>query len=1045
MRKTLTLFALLLAFVSIKATAQDRTITGKVTSSEDNLTVPGVSVVVPGTTVGTSTDMDGNFKIIIPKTAKALRFSSVGLKTKDVTIGAGNVLDVILDPDVLKLNEIVVTALGIEKETRSLGYSTTNVGGDQIRKSGEVNVVSGLSGKVAGIQITSSAGTPGASSKILLRGNKSFTGENQPLFVIDGVPLDNSTNATSGNDYPFNNYLEQVNYSNRAIDINPDDIESINVLKGPAAATLYGERGANGAIVITTKKAKYGQKTEVVVSSNIQWDQVNKLPDLQSTYAQGNGGGYTGSPGSYSTWTPGADDIYGTDDDNIGTANSWGPKISDLGMTSYNNPENFFKTGVTKNNSISISSGTDKNAYRLSVSHTDQTGIVPNTDFKRLSARLTAQSQLSQKISVGSTVNIITAGGNKAQQGSNLSGVMLSLLRAPASYDLRDGSATSYEHPNGSQYNYFAAYDNPYWSADNNTFNEYNTRILSNIALNYYPTNWLKFTWRPGIDTYNEVRKGIYAVGSNNSAQTLGGQISENTIFHQELYNDLLATLTHDFNKFSTTLIIGTNANQRLDKFLFSRGRNLAIRGFYNLGNASDLYADQTTIRRRSAALFADLSLGYDNTVFVGLTARQEWSSTFGVNKRTFFYPGANLSFVFTELKPLKGIANVLSFGKLRAAFATAAASPPAYSSINTYNKPFFTDGFTNGLAFPYLGQNGYGTNTTIGNPDLQPEETSGPELGIELKFFNDRLTFDGTYYNQTTKNILLVRPVPYSSGHSALYDNAGEMVNKGIELELGLIPIRSKKFSWSIDANYAANKNEVTKLAEGVDQIEIEVGFGDPGVFAKVGEPYGVLYGTTWERDASGNLIVDASGLPIPSSTLSKVGSAYPKFTAGIRNTFSYMNFTLSGLLDIRNGGDIWNGTQARLNRIGRSEESADREHTFIIPGVKEDGSANDIPVEARDYWQYYKGDFGATEEAIQDGGWVRLRELTLSYLITKVKFVRSIELSVSGRNLWVSTDYSGVDPETSLTGAGSNYTGIDWFVMPNTKSYSVGVKVTL
>ncbi|HRH66823.1 MAG TPA: SusC/RagA family TonB-linked outer membrane protein, partial [Bacteroidia bacterium] len=930
MRKTLTLFALLLALVTLKATAQDRSISGTVTSSEDKLTVPGVSVVVPGTTIGTSTDMDGNYKILVPKTAKALRFSSVGMKTKDVQIGASNVVDVVLDPDVLKLNEVVVTALGIEKETRSLGYSTTKVSGDDVVKSREVNVVSALSGKVAGVQITSSAGTPGASSKILLRGNKSFTGENQPLFVIDGVPLDNSTNATSGNDYPFNNYLEQVNYSNRAIDINPDDIESINVLKGPAAATLYGERGANGAIVITTKKAKYGQKTEVTLSSSLQWDVVNQLPELQSTYAQGNGGGYTGSPGTYSTWTPGADDIFGTDDDAIGTANSWGPKISDLGMSSYDNAENFFQTGLTKNNNISISSGTDKNAYRLSISHTDQTGIIPNTEFKRLSARLTAQSQLSQKISVVSTVNLITAGGNKAQQGSNLSGVMLSLLRAPASYDLRTGSESVWEHPNGSQFNYFAAYDNPYWSAANNTFRENNTRILSNIAANYYPTNWLKFTWRPGIDTYNEVRKGIFAVGSNNSAQTLGGQISENTIHHEEIYNDFLATLTHDFNKVSTTLILGANANQRLDKFLFARGRNLAIRGFYNLGNAADLYADQTTIRRRSSALFADFSFGFDNTIFIGLTARQEWSSTFGVNKRSFFYPGANLSFVFTELKPLKNISKVLSFGKLRAAFATAAASPPAYSSINTYNKPFFSDGFTNGLAFPYLGQNGYGTNSVIGNPDLQPEETSGPELGIELKFFNDRITFDGTYYNQTTKNILLVRPVPYSSGHSALYDNAGEMVNKGIELELGIIPIRSKKFSWSIDANYAANKNEVTKLATGVDQIEIEVGFGDPGVFAKVGEPYGVLYGTTWERDASGNLIVDASGLPIPSSTLSKVGDGYPKFTAGFRNTFTYMNFSLSALIDVREGGDIWNGTQARLNRIGRSEASGDREGTF-------------------------------------------------------------------------------------------------------------------
>ena len=1049
MRKVITLIAVLLAFISLQVSAQDRSITGKVTSKSDNLGIPGATVIVVGTTIGTTTDIDGNYHLSVPPKAKSIQISSIGMKPFIIDLTEAKNFDAVLLDDILQLNQVVVTALGIEREQRSLGYSTSKVSGEQISNAHEVNVVNSLSGKVAGVQVVSSAGTPGASSKINIRGIRSFT-DNSPLFVVDGVPIDNSTVSSTSKDYPFNGNLEEVNYSNRAIDINPDDIESITVLKGSAAAMQYGERGSNGAIIITTKRAKFGQKTQVSFSSSYQTDVVNKTPDLQSTYAQGSGGGKLGGTAIYNTTSPGPDGIWGTGDDKNGTANSWGPSISSLGLNSVDNVKNFFQTGSTFTNNFSISSGSEKNAYRLSLSQSNQTGIVPNTEFKRFNIRLTSQSQLSSKISVLTTASLSEDGGSRAQNGSNLSGVMLGLLRAPASYDLRTGEAQNWEHFTGYQWNYNRAYDNPYWSINNNTFDDHTTRFIANVALNYYPADWFKVTFRPGIDTYNDDRKGIYAIGANNSSQTLSGQISLDGIYHQEIYSDLFATVTKKLNsKLSSTLNIGGNADQRIDNDQFSRGRNLAIPNFYNLGNAADLYADETKVRSRTDALFADLNFDYSSMLFLTVSGRQEWTSTFGINKRTFFYPGVNASFVFTELSAFKSISNILSFGKIRVAYATSGHSPGPYSSINTYTKPFFTDGFTNGFSFPYNGANGFGISNTIKNPNLKPEITKGPEFGLDLKLFNDRANISFTYYDAITSNVLLNRPVPFSTGHATILDNQGEFENKGIEIELGFSPIKTKNFEWKIEGNFAKNKNVVNKLAPGIDQAEIEVGFGDPGIFAKVGEPFGVIYGTSWERDSNGKLLIDDTGLPISSTILNKIGSTQPDWTSGIRTSFTFKQLTIGGLLDIRHGGQIWNGTQARLNRIGRSLASADREHQYVIEGVNQTtGTPNTVAVDAIKYWQVYKGDFGASENSIQDGGWVRLREVSASYSLDKkilkhTPFV-SLELSVTGRNLWVKTDYTGVDPETSLTGAGSNYSGVDWFTMPNTKSFNVTLRGT-
>jgi len=1022
-----------------------RTVTGKVTDAKDGSGLPGVGILLKGTTSGTSSDATGNFSLSVPETDAVLIFSMMGMKAKEIEVGAQTNINISMDEDVKNVKEVVVTAFGIEKETKGLGYSATKINGSELVNSRETNMVNGLAGKVAGVQVISSGGSPGASAKIILRGNKSFTGENQPLFVIDGVPMDNSTTETAGQDNPFNPLLEQVNYSNRGIDINPDDIENITVLKGPAASSLYGVRAGNGAIIITTKRGKKGQKPQITFSTSIDVAQVNKLPKLQKKYAQG----YYDADSNqfyFDTYDPGADKLFGTNDDvSYGIPRAWGPTVSSLGLKSTDNAKDFFRNAYTYNTNLSISAGNENSSVRLSIGRMNQNGIVPNTDFSRTSLRLTAQTDLGKKFTLFGTANYVQSGGLRAQNGSNLSGVMLGLLRAPVSFDLSKG----YEQAeNGAMRTYFVGYDNPYWTVNKNTFKDINNRFLGNFALTYDPLDWLKLTYRVGTDMYSDQRKGHFAVGSNNTPDPTG-EITENTLLHQELYADLIATASRKFSeKFFGSLTVGNNMNQITNQNTYARGRNLAIPNFYNLSNTSDRYADESTTRRRSAAFYYDANVSYNNMYYLGVTGRYEYSSTFGPNQRAFFFPSVNGSIVLSEIKALKNFKN-LSLLKVRAAVAQSANTPAAYSAFSYYNQPFFTDGFTNGLSFPYNGYNGYGKSNLIGNTGLKPEITTGTEFGADIRFFDDRLKLDVTYYNQVSTNVLLQRPIPYSTGHSAIWDNGGEIVNKGWEILLSGSPVKSKNFEWDISVNYTRNRNEVKRLIAGLKEFELETGFGTPAAYAAIGKPYGALYGTTWERNEKGELIIDDDpsnyGLPKQSVTVSNLGSAYPDWTAGIRNTFTYKNLSLSALLDIRQGGKIWNGTEARLNRYGASEQSQDREKTYIIPGVKADGTANDIAISAFDYFANYKGDGAATEMNIQTGSWVRLRELSLAYLIKKIPFLKpgqTIEITATGRNLWLQTSYTGIDPETSLTGAGSNIGGFDYFNLPNTKSYNMGIK---
>lgn len=1064
MKKLTILFAFLL-LVGFQAIAQMQ-ITGTVTSSEDGLSIPGVSVVVQGNqTIGTTTDIDGKYSLTVPGSAEALVFSFVGMKTQVIAINGQSVIDVRMDSEVLEMGEVVVTAIGISRETKALGYSAQGVSGDDLVKAGESNIIQSLSSKAAGISVVSSAGTPGASSKILIRGVSSFTTENQPLIIVDGIPIDNTTVQSAPRNYPFNENLQGVNAGNRALDINPEDIESVTILKGPAAAALYGVRAGNGAIVYTTKKGKAGD-VKVDYSYNMKLSTVNKLPEFQYKYVAGDWNGNDQSTATYIAppdFGPnGINDIGGGDDVSIGTMLSWGPTFDSMGMTPTKNVDEFFQTGKGERHSFSISGGSNKTTMRLSFSHLDDEGIIPATYLKRTTARLSINQQFTDKFKATSTMAYTKTGGNRAQNGSNISGIALGLFRTPASFDLNDDE-NGYMFPNGQQRMYYVIYDNPYYSAYKNAMINDLNRLMGSITLDYQFTDWLSATYKVGADAYSDDREGHFAIGAmgNNYGE---GEAIHNTLTNEEYNSDLLISGNHSFTeKINTSLTVGGNVNQRTYSDFYAHARGLVLQDYYNLDNGLDQYTSEYASTIRTSALYFDMTASYDNFIYLGVTGRNEWSSTFGPNQNSFFYPSASLSLLFSELLPEN---DILTFGKIRYAYAQVGKAPPVYSSKTYYSTPTMTDGFTDGFGFPFNGQNGYSYSSVLGDPNLKPEKVIGHEIGIDLRFFNGRINLDFAYYNQKTVDILLSRPVAGSSGYTSVYSNAGEMVNKGIELVLGGDIIKSKDFIWNFTANFSKNESEVLKLAEGVPEVSAESAFTEIGSYAIVGQPYGSFYGSRWARNSDGNIIINPNtGYPMLAATEGNIGNPFPDWNLGLRNTLSYKGVTLTALLDIRQGGDVYYGTGRRLKTYGREKITEDREGTYIVPGVlaevdgggsvirDEDGnpvgtsSNNTIQISAPDYYHFYLGDGGAAENAVIDGSWIRLRELALSYRFQNKKdllpLADYIEVSFTGTNLWLSTDYPGVDPETSLTGAGSNIGGFDYFNNPGSKSFSFGIKV--
>lgn len=1044
------------------------TVSGTVTDSNNGNPVEGVAVIVQGTTVGMFTNDQGRYSLQVPDGGSSLIFTFVGMKKLEVPISGRSVIDVSMEASALELDEVVVTAFGIEKEQRAITSAVQEVGGSALVNSRETNVVSALSGKVAGVQVTNTSGSPGAGSNIVIRGNASLTGSNQPLFVIDGVPVDNSQVTNLGETF---DQLGDATWTNRAVDINPEDIAEISVLKGPAASALYGSRASNGVILITTKKGgSVDGGTHVSYSTSLSFDEVNKLPELNERYAQGFGGNLIGR-----------------------TSVSWGPAISTLSYDgdptsnwdrsgnlvlasaanatgeaarSYDRAE-YFQIGRKWDNNVTLRGGDLDDNFILSVSNTDHTGVVPNSDFNRTSVRAGGQAKLGKKLTANSSLTYTYTRQTAIQQGSNVNGVMLGLLRTSPSFDNSFGlsditgenNTTAYLNPDGTQRNYRGGggYDNPYWVSYQNPMDGTVNRINGYASVSYKPLEWLNVTYRLGADTWSEFRKQRF--GINASGGNAPGKLVEQQSRYFEVNSDLFVTATKQFTQdFGATLLLGSNLNHRFSQTVFAEGTGLTIPGFFNLSNASNFRALEDQDTRRIAGLFGDLQLEYKRMLYLNLTARNDWASTFGNNQNNFFYPSASLGFVFTEALGLSD-GSILPFGKLRVSYAEAGKEPDPYLLSTVFIGGTAGGGFITGVSAPFLGQNLFTQSGLLGNPNILPEQTSSIEVGLDLRFLNGRLNIDATYYNQTSEGQIIGADIPGTTGFTRVILNAGKVENRGFEVVLDVTPIKTRSgFTWNIMTNFTRNESEVLELVDDLEFLAIGQNFGSAGTRAIVGEPYGLLFGPVYERTSDGQLIIDdATGHPLQAEESDILGDPNPDWLLGINNSFSYKGVTLSALLDIRQGGDLWNGTKGALYYFGAHKDTDDNRFNNtvkVFDGVLESSFreqetnpgawvANDIAVPLDQSWHFSgpgSGFTGPTDQFIEDGSWVRLREVTLGYslpksLLDKTPF-GNIDISFTGRNLWLHTDYSGIDPETSLKGV-SNGAGFDYFNMPNTRSY--------
>jgi TonB-linked SusC/RagA family outer membrane protein len=1071
MRKILFLF-LVFFVVPLSAGAQQKTISGTVIGAENREPVIGCTVQLKGTTTGITTDANGKYTLVVPQNATTVVFSFIGMKKQEVEIGSRSVINIILESDLLGLDEVVVTAIGISREKKSLGYAVQDVSGDKINKAETGNVLSAISGKVAGVNIISSAGTAGAASFINIRGQNSITGNNQPLFVVDGVPIDNTMNYSGNPDDLQNNLTQGYNYSNRAIDLNPDDIQTISVLKGGAATALYGMRAGNGAILITTKKGSDTKgRIGITISSSIAFDKVNRLPETQMMYAQG----YNGA---YSTTTP----------------YSWGPKISDLrydGATdyprdlngrlvlatdpsaksnlaanAYDNPGNFFQTGLTFNNNVSLSGGNSDSNFFISLGNNSAQGIIPRNTFGKTSAKIIGETKLGSKLKVSASANYIRSGGERVQQGSNTSGVMLGLFRCTPTFDNSNGHGKdgykfedSYIMQDGSgNPRRYAGYDNPYWTVNKNNMLDQVDRLIGYTMLVYNPFQNMTVTYRIGEDFYSDKRKGHTALMSANIPD---GQQEEDFHYNNTTNSDLTINYTKElFPGFSTSITAGQNMFQSNVQQIYTQGNGFVIPDFYHMSNTSSQLVREKTTKYRTAALFADLQFSYKSTLFLGFTGRNEWSTTLPENDNSFFFPSASIGFIFSELPGLKK-SDFLSYGKLRASFAKIANHATPYNIVNTFTSAQITDGWASNNSFPFNGIAGFAPNNTLSNPTIKPEILFSREFGLEVKLLKSRVNFDVSYYNNQNRDLLINVPVTGSTGFNAQYMNAATMENKGTEIMANVIPVSTGDLTWGITFNFSQNKNKVLSLAPGVSNIALG-GFTGSTINVVAGEPYGSMFSTSFYKDDQGRVIIndDATnsgyGYPMLDPTMKSLGAIAPNWLLGISSDLSYKGLGFSFLFDIKNGGIMWDGTRSRLVGFGVAKSTENRGEKVTFEGVKghvTDGVAitsgvkNDIETT---FSQYYYVNIGggsgpAQEQFVEKTDWVRLREVTVSYDFgkwIKKTFLRQMSLYATGRNLWLSTPYKGIDPETNLMGA-FNAQGLDYFNMPNTKSYVFGVKL--
>ncbi|MBK9564319.1 MAG: SusC/RagA family TonB-linked outer membrane protein [Saprospiraceae bacterium] len=1052
MRRLFTL--LVLGLLPLLALSQTRTITGKVVSSTAEPLI-GVTVLVKGTTAGTVTDIEGNYSVNAPSDAKSLVFSSIGYVSTEIPIGSANNIDVMMNEDQISLSEIVVTANAIAREKKELGYSVATLKGDEFLKARETNIVNSMAGKIAGVRISQQSGTVGGSSRVMIRGANSISSSSEPLFVIDGVPISNSSFNNSETDIVTGGF----DVGNRAGDINPDDIESMSVLKGAAASALYGSRARNGVIVLTTKRGKANaeRKTNITLNSSFRTDNIFRLPEIQSEYAQGNLGVY-----------------------NPQLANGWGPKISSMTseVTDYkgekailkSNPDNwkdFYVRGSTYINSISFDGANEKTDYRVSFTNLAQTGIIPESKMGRNTLSFNGGTKVTDKLTSRIWLNYVrTTSDGRPAQGSNTTNIIPTIMTSlPATIDIKElrenlFAPTTQAFPAGFSGDVARAIDlngvqnNPYFVLQYNRFSNAVDRVYGGTSLGYDVTPWFNLMGRVGTDFFTENRRAVTRKGTRGR---LNGQFETNDMFEKELQTDLIGSFTFDLSPdIGLKAIVGHQFNQRTLRRSRVLSEGLNIDQLYTFANAQSNVPSNFTSRREIFGAYGDISLNYKNYLFLNVTGRNDWSSTLPVENNSYFYPSTSLSFLLTEAFPELKKNGILNYAKIRANVANVGSDEDPYQLSFTYNPlTQATDIYTFNILYPIGGASAFGATNVLPPTNLLPQRQNSWEAGGEFSFFDSRVNLDLTYYRTINYDQIISIAIPQTTGYSARRLNVGQISNRGFEALLAVQPIRTTSgFKWDVAFNFNRNINRVDKLAENLQEFIITSGDGF-GIFisARPGETFNIQ-GVGWLRDDKGNLVINPStGLRTPGPR-KLLGNIYPDWTMGINNSFSYKNLNFSFLIDIREGGVINSQTVSILRGSGMALETTENNRTpFVDAGVTRnaDGtfSTNTKPVAS--VQQYYSTLDNSTspEDNTFDASYIKLREIRFSYtlpdkLMAKTPF-GGASLALEGRNLaLLKSHVPHIDPESNVLGPGLIGEGLERGSVPSSRTIGVNLRLS-
>ena len=1007
-----------------QAIAQQITVTGKVTSSDGPL--PGVSIKIKGSSVATQSDGNGNYSIKAA-TNDVLVYTYIGYATSERTVKSAGVINVILQADANALNDVVVTAFGITREKKSLGYSAQTLQGSVIADTQRENFINALQGRVAGATITPTNGTPGASSQIIIRGAVSLDGDNQPLFVVDGLPISNRT-FSEYNLVGQGTYNRTNDYGNRAMDINPEEIESLTILKGPEAAALYGTQGASGAVVITTKRAKAGT-ARVSYYNNFRVENAYRFPPVQTVYGPGAGGFF---------------------DEENQTRVFFGAKYP-TNLPKFDNVGNFYKPGFTQRHNATVEGGSEKLSVRTTLSYTDQTGIIPGTGYNNVNLKISGVSKISEKLNLNASLNLISSKTDKTYKGAG--SPMISALTWPLTDDMRNFLTETGDRRviTGS---FSGELDNPYYGVRYNPNTDKNNRVLANVGLDYKPAAWLNFSGRIGADISAQQGLSAYSSQSYNAnvsgSSYSGGGINTYNANERQLTGTFIATLRKDFGKFKPILRLGSDITDNSYQVNSQFGTRFYQQDFYSLNNTDPATqrVQYTNELKRKVGAFANAELGYDDFLFLTLTGREDFSSTLPIQNYKFFYPATSLSFVFSELAPFKKL-NWLSFGKLRGSWGQSGKDARVAYITKTKLVAQQTTG------------GGFASDVTAGNPNLKAEFTTSKEIGMELGFFKKRLSFDFSYFQTLSDKQITAPRLSYGTGAILGYINSGKIKYNGFELLVKGTPIQSENFSWDISANIARQKGNILSLPADQEVFYLSDSWLFDNVRAQytVGSSVSAFAGIQNLTNNAGQLLINpANGMPIKDANFTPIGDRAPQFTMGVTNSFTYKNFNLSFLLDIRKGGDIYNATELYLYARGQSKLSLDRETPRIIEGIIRDGlensanpTKNNVIVTPYITSSYYSTYYNTTDFLEKDINWVRMKDVTLSYNLPKTLFAKSnvfksANVFLTGTDLLLITNYKGVDPAVnglSAATGGLGGTGIDYGSVGLPRGYNFGFKL--